>query len=163
MKVGSVWGSVLGLASPRLCPLPGSDGNRPRRLAAGRRRAGKGTRSPGGGAAPGDDRPPPARGGADPRASPPWRYALPGQGGQPVRAPHRHHPEGRAGQTYRIRAAREDPEAEAQFITEYAVCERGQAERGLWAPTLDRHIALFNRASQLAVADGGFASRSNER
>jgi IS5 family transposase len=40
---------------------------------------------------------------------------------------------------------------------------RGQAERALWAPALDRHIALFNHAPQLAVADGGFASRSNER
>jgi IS5 family transposase len=54
-------------------------------------------------------------------------------------------------------------EAEAQFITDYEVCERGQAERALWAPGLDRHIALFDRAPQLAVADGGFASRSNER
>src|SRR3989454_4181910 len=54
-------------------------------------------------------------------------------------------------------------EAEAQFITDYAVCERGQADRALWAPALDRHIALFDRAPQLAVADGGFASRTNER
>jgi transposase, IS5 family len=54
-------------------------------------------------------------------------------------------------------------EAEAQFITDYAVCERGQAERSLWAPSLDRHIALFDHAPRLAVADGGFASRSNER
>jgi len=54
-------------------------------------------------------------------------------------------------------------EAEAQFITDYAVCERGQAERALWGPALDRHIALFDRAPQLAVADGGFASRANER
>jgi IS5 family transposase len=54
-------------------------------------------------------------------------------------------------------------EAEAQFITDYEVCARGQAERALWAPALDRHIALFQRAPQLAVADGGFASRSNER
>jgi IS5 family transposase len=54
-------------------------------------------------------------------------------------------------------------EAEAQFITDYEVCERGQAERALWAPALDRHIALFDHAPQLAVADGGFASRSNER
>src|SRR5499426_4818084 len=54
-------------------------------------------------------------------------------------------------------------EAEAQFITDYAVCERGQAERALWAPSLDRHIALFDHAPHLAVADGGFASRSNER
>ena len=54
-------------------------------------------------------------------------------------------------------------EAEAQFITDYAVCERGQAERALWAPALDRHIALFGHAPYLAVADGGFASRTNER
>src|SRR5262245_38986494 len=54
-------------------------------------------------------------------------------------------------------------EAEAQFITDYAVCERGQAERTLWTPALDRHIELFDHAPQLAVADGGFASRSNER
>lgn len=54
-------------------------------------------------------------------------------------------------------------EAEAQFITDYAVCERRQAERALWAPALDRHMALFDRAPDLAVADGGFASRSNER
>ena len=54
-------------------------------------------------------------------------------------------------------------EAEAQFITDYAVCERRQAERTLWEPALDRHIALFGHPPQLAVADGGFASRSNER
>ena len=54
-------------------------------------------------------------------------------------------------------------EAEAQFITDYAVCERRQADRALWGPALDRHIALFGRAPQLAVADGGFASRTNER
>ena len=54
-------------------------------------------------------------------------------------------------------------EAEAQFITDYAVCERRQAERALWAPVLDRHIALFDRAPEQAVADGGFALRSNER
>jgi transposase, IS5 family len=53
-------------------------------------------------------------------------------------------------------------EAEAQFITDYDVCERGQSDRALWAPALDRHIALFDHAPALAVADGGFASRSNE-
>ena len=36
-------------------------------------------------------------------------------------------------------------------------------ERALWAPALDRHIVLFDHAPQLAVADGGFASRANER
>src|SRR5256885_1132862 len=54
-------------------------------------------------------------------------------------------------------------EAEAQFITDYAVCERRQSERALWEPALDGHMALFDRAPQLAVADGGFASRTNER
>ena len=54
-------------------------------------------------------------------------------------------------------------EAEAQFITDYVVCERRQAERALWASTLDRHIELFGSAPQLAVADGGFASAANER
>jgi hypothetical protein len=53
-------------------------------------------------------------------------------------------------------------EAEAQFITDYDVCERGQSERALWEPALDRHIALFDHPPHLAVADGGFASRSNE-
>ncbi len=36
-------------------------------------------------------------------------------------------------------------EAEGQFITDYEVCDRGQADRALWAPALDRHIALFAR------------------
>jgi transposase, IS5 family len=54
-------------------------------------------------------------------------------------------------------------EAESQFITDFAVCERGQPERALWEPALDRHIALFDHPPHLAVADGGFASRSNER
>ncbi|MGH7302864.1 MAG: ISNCY family transposase, partial [Candidatus Rokuibacteriota bacterium] len=54
-------------------------------------------------------------------------------------------------------------EAEGQFITDYTVCDRGTSDRDLWLPTLDRHIALFDHAPQLAVADGGFASRGNER
>jgi IS5 family transposase len=54
-------------------------------------------------------------------------------------------------------------EAEAQFITDYAVCARRQAERTLWEPGLDRHIELFDGPPQLAVADGGFASAANER
>jgi IS5 family transposase len=54
-------------------------------------------------------------------------------------------------------------EAEGQFITDYEVCARGQADRALWVPALDRHIALFDHAPHVAVADGGFASRSNER
>jgi IS5 family transposase len=53
-------------------------------------------------------------------------------------------------------------EAEGQFITDYTVVERGQADRALWEPALDRHIALFQRAPALAVADANFASRRNE-
>ena len=54
-------------------------------------------------------------------------------------------------------------EAEAQFITDYQVCERRLSDRALWVPALDRHQALFGHPPQLAVADGGFASRKNER
>ena len=54
-------------------------------------------------------------------------------------------------------------EAEGQFITDYAVCARRQADRVLWEPALARHIELFDRAPHLAVADGGFASATNER
>jgi IS5 family transposase len=54
-------------------------------------------------------------------------------------------------------------EAAAQFITDYEVGERRQTDRALWAPALDRHIALFGHPPHLAVADGGFASRTNER
>jgi IS5 family transposase len=53
-------------------------------------------------------------------------------------------------------------EAEAQFITDYQVCEPGASDRALWVPALDRHLALFGRPPHLAVADGGFASASNE-
>jgi hypothetical protein len=45
-------------------------------------------------------------------------------------------------------------EAEAQFITDYRVCER-LSDRALWGPALDRHRALFGHPPQLAVADGG--------
>jgi IS5 family transposase len=53
-------------------------------------------------------------------------------------------------------------EAEGQFITDYEVCDRGTSDRDLWRPTLERHIALFGRPPDLAVADGGFASGANE-
>ncbi len=54
-------------------------------------------------------------------------------------------------------------EAEAQFITDYAVCETRVPDQALWVPTLIRHEALFGHAPRLAVADGGFASRANEQ
>jgi IS5 family transposase len=54
-------------------------------------------------------------------------------------------------------------EAEAQFITDYAVCETRVPDQALWVPSLIQHEALFGRAPRLAVADGGFASRANEQ
>ena len=54
-------------------------------------------------------------------------------------------------------------EAEAQFITDYEVCERRVPDQTLWVPSLVRHAQLFGRAPRLAVADAGFASRANER
>ena len=54
-------------------------------------------------------------------------------------------------------------EVEAQFITDYAVCETRVPDQALWVPTLIRHEALFGHAPRLAVADGGFASRANEQ
>jgi IS5 family transposase len=54
-------------------------------------------------------------------------------------------------------------EAEAQFITDYEVCEQRVADQVLWVPSLLRHEQLFGRAPRLAVADAGFASRANER
>jgi IS5 family transposase len=54
-------------------------------------------------------------------------------------------------------------EAEAQFITDYEVCETRVPDQALWVPSLVRHAQLFGRAPRLAVADGGFASAANER
>jgi transposase, IS5 family len=54
-------------------------------------------------------------------------------------------------------------EAEAQFITDYEVCETRVSDQALWVPSLVRHAQLFGRAPRLAVADGGFASAANER
>ena len=54
-------------------------------------------------------------------------------------------------------------EAEAQFITDYAVCATRVPDQTLWEPSLVRHEQLFGRPPRLAVADGGFASRSNEQ
>jgi len=46
---------------------------------------------------------------------------------------------------------------------DYELCERGPLERALWEPALERHTALFGHTPHLAVADGRFASRHNER
>jgi IS5 family transposase len=54
-------------------------------------------------------------------------------------------------------------EAEAGLITDYAVCPTRVPDQELWGPALTKHKALFGRAPNLAVADGGFASKDNER
>jgi IS5 family transposase len=53
-------------------------------------------------------------------------------------------------------------EAEHQIVTAYEVHERRPADITLWTPALDRHIAIFGRAPDLAAADRGFASAKNE-
>ena len=53
-------------------------------------------------------------------------------------------------------------EAEHQIITAYQVHDRRPADRTLWTPGLDQHIAIFGRAPDLATADRGFTSAANE-
>jgi IS5 family transposase len=53
-------------------------------------------------------------------------------------------------------------EAEHQIITAYEVHHRRPADKTLWAPGLDRHIAMFGRPPNLATADRGFSSAANE-
>jgi len=54
-------------------------------------------------------------------------------------------------------------EAEAQFITDYTVCATRVPDQMLWEPSLARHEQLFGRPPCLAVADGGFASPTNQQ
>jgi IS5 family transposase len=54
-------------------------------------------------------------------------------------------------------------EAEAQFITDYEVCETRVPDGTLWIPSLDRHLQLFGRPPRVAVADAAFASQRNAR
>ena len=53
-------------------------------------------------------------------------------------------------------------ETEHQIITAYAVHDRRPADMTLWTPALDRHIAIFGRAPDIAAGDRGFASAKNE-
>jgi transposase, IS5 family len=53
-------------------------------------------------------------------------------------------------------------ESEHQIITAYDVHEHRPPDVTLWTPALDRHIAIFGRAPDLAAADRGFASAKNE-
>jgi IS5 family transposase len=54
-------------------------------------------------------------------------------------------------------------ESEHQIITAYEVHPRRPADVTLWQPALDRHQAIFGRPPNLAAADRGFSSASNER
>ncbi len=53
-------------------------------------------------------------------------------------------------------------ESEHQIITAYEVHATRPADMTLWTPALDRHIAIFGRAPDVAAADRGFASTTNE-
>ena len=54
-------------------------------------------------------------------------------------------------------------ESEHQIITAYDVHERRPPDMTLWVPALDRHIAIFNRPPDIAAADRGFGSATNEQ
>jgi transposase, IS5 family len=53
-------------------------------------------------------------------------------------------------------------ECEHQIITAYEVHAGRPADRTLWTPALERHIAIFERPPDLAAADRGFSSAANE-
>jgi transposase, IS5 family len=53
-------------------------------------------------------------------------------------------------------------EAEHQIITAYEVHPTRPADMTLWIPALDRHVAMFGRAPNIAAGDRGFASAKNE-
>jgi len=53
-------------------------------------------------------------------------------------------------------------ESEHQIITAYEVHATRPADMTLWTPALDRHRAIFGRAPDVAAADRGFASATNE-
>ena len=53
-------------------------------------------------------------------------------------------------------------ESEHQIITAYEVHPTRPADMTLWTPALDRHVAMFGRAPDIAAGDRGFASAKNE-
>jgi IS5 family transposase len=54
-------------------------------------------------------------------------------------------------------------EAEHQIVTAFDVHDHRPADSTLWAPALDRHQQIFQRAPDLATGDRGFSSARNER
>jgi transposase-like protein DUF772/DDE family transposase len=53
-------------------------------------------------------------------------------------------------------------ESEHQIITAYEVHATRPADMKLWTPALDRHIEIFGHAPDIAAADRGFSSATNE-
>jgi len=54
-------------------------------------------------------------------------------------------------------------EAEHQIITGYDVHAKRPADVSLWTAALDRHHTIFGHAPDLATADRGFSSATNEQ
>jgi len=54
-------------------------------------------------------------------------------------------------------------EAEHQIVTAYEIHAARPADVTLWTPALDRHLAIFGRAPDLAAGDRGFSSARNEQ
>ena len=53
-------------------------------------------------------------------------------------------------------------ESEHQIISAYEVHDRRSPDMTLWIPAIDRHVAIFGRAPDIAAGDRGFASAKNE-
>ena len=53
-------------------------------------------------------------------------------------------------------------ESEHQIISAYEVHARRPPDMTLWIPAIDRHVAIFGRAPDIAAGDRGFASAKNE-
>jgi IS5 family transposase len=54
-------------------------------------------------------------------------------------------------------------ESEHQIVTAYEVHAKRPADVTLWTTALDRHQAIFGRPPDLAAADRGFSSATNEQ
>lgn len=54
-------------------------------------------------------------------------------------------------------------EAEHQIVTAFEIHAARPADVTLWTPALDRHLAIFGRAPDLAAGDRGFSSARNEQ
>jgi transposase, IS5 family len=89
------------------------------------------------------------------------RYALSRQSTEPVGAHTEAIRKGKAVKPAEFGKLVKIQEAEAQFITDYAVCPTRVSDGTLWGPSLVRHEEIFGRPPRLAVADAAFASAAN--